>query len=83
MGDHQCGCRSNRSNINHSFSILQIIEMKWENNETEYQLYIELKKVYDSVRREVLFNNFIVVVIPTKLVRLIEMCRTETYSIAK
>jgi hypothetical protein len=56
--------------------------MKWENNVAVHQLFIELKKAYDSVRREVLFNIFIVFVIPTKLVWLIEMWRNETYSIA-
>ena len=45
-----------------------------------YQLFIDLKKVYDSVRREVLYNFLIEFGIPMKLVRLIKMCLTETYS---
>jgi hypothetical protein len=41
---------------------------------------IDLKKAYDSVRREVLCNILVAFGIPMKLVRLIKMCLTETYS---
>jgi hypothetical protein len=53
---------------------------KWEYNEAVHQLFIDLKKAYDSVRREALFNILIESGIPKKLVRLIKMCLTETYS---
>jgi hypothetical protein len=42
-------------------------------NETVYQLFIDFKKAYDSVRREVLYNVLIQFEVPTKLVRLIKM----------
>jgi len=45
-----------------------------------HQLFIEFKKAYDSVRRELLHNILIEFRIPMKLVRLIKMCLTETYS---
>jgi len=45
-----------------------------------HQLFIDFKKAYDSVRREVLYNVLIKFDIPMKLVRLIKMCLTETYS---
>jgi hypothetical protein len=45
-----------------------------------HQLFIDFKKAYDSVRREVLYNILIEVGIPMKLVRLIKMCLSETYS---
>jgi len=44
------------------------------------QLFIDFKKAYDSVRREVLYNILIEFVIPMKLVRLIKMCLNETHS---
>jgi len=51
-----------------------------EYTEEVHQLFIDFKKSYDSVRREVLYNILIEFGIPMKLVRLIKMCLTETYS---
>ena len=45
-----------------------------------HQLFIDFKKAYDSVRREVLYNILMEFGVPTKVVRLIKMCLTETYS---
>jgi hypothetical protein len=45
-----------------------------------HQLFVDFKKAYDSVRREVLYNILIEFGIPLKLVRLIKMCLNETYS---
>jgi hypothetical protein len=44
------------------------------------KLFIEFKKAYDSVRREVLYNILIGYGVPMKLVKLIKMCLNETYS---
>ena len=57
-----------------------MLEKNWEYNEAVHQLFIDLKKAYDSVRREVLYNILIEFCIPMKLVRLIKLCMTETYS---
>jgi hypothetical protein len=43
-------------------------------------LFIDFKKAYDSVRKEVMYNILIESGIPIKLVWLIKMCLTETYS---
>ena len=53
---------------------------KWEYNEEVHQLFIDFKKAYDSVRREVLYKILIEFGIPRKLVRLVKMSATETYS---
>jgi hypothetical protein len=45
-----------------------------------HQLFVDFKKAYDSVRREVLYNFLIEFGIPLKLVRLIQMCLNETCS---
>jgi hypothetical protein len=53
---------------------------KWEYNGTVHQLFIDFKKAYDSVRREVLYNIHTEFGIPRKLVGLIKMHVNETYS---
>jgi len=78
--DHQCGFRRNKSNTDNIFRIRQILEKKWEYNEAMFQLFIDFKKAYDSVGREVLYNILIECGIPKKLVNLIKMCLTERYS---
>jgi hypothetical protein len=50
------------------------------NRSTVHQLFVDFKKAYDSVRREVLYNVLIEFGVPMKLVRLIRMCLNETYS---
>jgi hypothetical protein len=80
IGDHQCGFGCNRSTTDRIFSIRQILEKKWEDNEAVHQLFTDFKKAYDSVRRKVLYNILIEFDIPMKLVRLIKMCLSETYS---
>jgi hypothetical protein len=47
---------------------------------TVHQLFIDFKKAYDSVRREVLYNILIEFGVSMKLVRLFKMCLNETYS---
>ena len=57
-----------------------MLEKKWEYNEVVHQIFTDFKGAYDSVRRELLYNILIEFGIPMKLVRLIKMCLTETYS---
>jgi hypothetical protein len=45
-----------------------------------HQLFVDFKKAYDSVKREVLYNILLRFGIPKKLVRLIKMCLNETCS---
>jgi hypothetical protein len=45
-----------------------------------HQLFIDFKKVYDSVRMEGLCDILVEFGISTKLVRLVKMCVNETYS---
>jgi hypothetical protein len=80
IGDHQCGFRCNRSTTDQIFYIQQILEKKWEYNGRVHQLFIDFKKAYDSVRREVLYNILLEFGIPKKLVRLIKMHLNGTYS---
>jgi hypothetical protein len=47
---------------------------EWEYSGTAHQLLADLKKAYDSVRREVLYNIVVEFGIPKKLVGRIKMC---------
>ena len=53
---------------------------KWEYDGTIHQLFIDFKKAYASFKREVLYNILTEFGIPKKLVRLIKICLSETYS---
>jgi hypothetical protein len=77
--DLQCGFWHTRS-TDQSFFIHQILEKKWEYNETVHQLFINFKKSYDSVRMEVLYNILIDSGVTTKPVRLIKMRLNKTYN---
>jgi hypothetical protein len=52
---------------------------KMEYNEAMRQIFIDLKKGYDSISRNVLYNILTEFVIPMKLVRLIKTYLNETY----
>jgi hypothetical protein len=73
IGDHQCEFRSNRSTVDLIFCIPQILEKKWEYNRTVQQLFVDFKKVYNSLTREILYNIHIEFGIPMKLDRLIKV----------
>jgi hypothetical protein len=47
---------------------------KWEYNETAHQLFTDLKKACDLMRREVTYNSLIEFGAPMEVVRLINMC---------
>jgi hypothetical protein len=70
----------NRSINDEIFYIWQILEKKWEYNRTVHQLFIDFKKAYNSVRREVLYNILTEFGITRKLVGLIKMDLNKTYS---
>jgi hypothetical protein len=53
--DHQCRFQCKKSATVHIFCICQILEKKWEYSETVHQLFIDIIKAYESVRREVLY----------------------------
>jgi hypothetical protein len=54
IGDHQCGSRRNSSTTGQISCNRQILEKKWEYNDRVHQLFVDFKKAYDSVRREIL-----------------------------
>jgi hypothetical protein len=71
IADHQCGFRRNRSTTDHIFFIRQIFGKELEYNEAVHQLFIDFRKVYDSIRKKVLYKLIVEFGIPIKLGRLI------------
>jgi hypothetical protein len=59
------------------FCVPQLLE---EKNETVHHLFVDFKKAYDSIRREVLCSILTEFDVPMKLDRLIKMCLNITYS---
>jgi hypothetical protein len=53
---------------------------KWEYNEAVHELFVDFKKAYDSIMREILCNILIEFKVHMKLVRLIKMCLNKVYS---
>jgi hypothetical protein len=49
IGDHQRGFRRNRSTADQIVCVRQILETKWEYNETVHKPFIYFKIAYDSV----------------------------------
>jgi hypothetical protein len=80
IGNRQRGFRCNISATDQIFYIRHILNKKWQYNGTVHKLFIDFKKAYDSVRRELLYNILIEFGIPRKSIGLIKMCLNETYS---
>jgi hypothetical protein len=68
---------ASRLDVRYRFTALK---KKWEYSGTVHQLFIDFRKSYGSVRREVLYKILIEFGIPRKLVRLIKMCLNGIYS---
>jgi hypothetical protein len=79
IGDHQYGFRRNRL-LTMRFSTFGRYYRKNGSIMGRCIKYLDFKKAYDSVKREVLYNILLEFCIPKKLVRLIKMCLNETYS---
>jgi hypothetical protein len=48
------------------FCTSQIYDKKWEYSVSVHSIFVDFKKAYDSVRREILYNILIEFGIPTK-----------------
>ena len=70
---HQCGFQCNRSITVHIFCIRHILQKKWEYNKVVPHLLTDIKKAYDSVRKEVLYNILTEFGILMKQLKLIQM----------
>ena len=78
IGDYQAGFRSHRSTVDQIFILRQALEKYWEYNKSSYHVFVDFKQAYDSIHRPSLWNILKYFQIPAKLIRLIQMCYTNT-----
>jgi hypothetical protein len=78
-GAHQSGFQCNRSTSAHIFCSYQILEKKLGSYGTVHKVQ-DFNKDYDSLSRELLYNNLIEFGVPIQLIRLIKIRLNETYS---
>jgi len=83
IGDHQCVHRRNNSTSHHIFCIPQILEKKWEFKEVVHQLFINFKKAYDSIRREVFYNISIEIGSPIIMNEIVFHCTYGRFRVVK
>jgi len=70
LGEYQCGFRTNRSTIDHIFTITQTQEKAYECNIHLHNLFLDFKQAFNSVNRDRMLNDLMILVIPKKLVQL-------------
>jgi hypothetical protein len=73
LEDYQCGYRVNRSTTDHIFNIRQTQETAYEYNIHLHDLFIDFKQAFDSVNRDRILNDLLILGIPKKLVQLISV----------
>ena len=55
LPESQCGFRKGRSYTDMIFVVRQLIEKSWKHKSKAFFTFIDLKKVFDSVPREVMW----------------------------
>jgi len=71
LGDYQYGFRTNRSTIDHIFTIRKVQEKAYEYNIHLHNLYIDFKQASYSVNRSRMLNDLMLLGIPKKLTQLV------------
>ena len=71
LGEYQCGFRANRSSIDHIFTKIQTQEKAYEYNIDLHNLFLDSKQAFDSVNRDGMLNDRMILGISKKLVQLI------------
>jgi hypothetical protein len=78
IGSYQSGYRKGKSTIDQLSVIGKIIKKKYEYRKNMWQLFIDFKKMYNSVHKESLYNIMHEFGFPRKLIRLVKLCMENT-----
>jgi len=79
IGEYQCGFTRGKSITDHIFSIRQIMEKYYEYYKDLFITFVNFKQAYDSVNRQQLWTVLKNFGIPGNLVKMIEICKLNTY----
>ena len=72
LPDAQCGFRSGRSCTDQIFVVRQIVEKLYEHRSPGFLVFIDLRKAYDSIPREALWQALELLGAPPQLVQVIK-----------
>lgn len=74
LGENRCGFRKGRLTTGQLSIIGEILEKKYEYWQSIWQLFVDFKKAYDSIRRERLYNIMDEVGVSEKPIFLTKIC---------
>ena len=78
LTESQCGFRSKRSTIDMIFSIRQIQEKSIEQNQELYVIFVDFRKVFDTVNRPMLWKALELFGCPASLIEIIKQFHSGT-----
>jgi len=73
MRDYQAGFKTNRSTIDHMYTIRQIMEKNYEHKIELNELFIDFRQAFDTVYKSRIIETLKLIEIPSKLIKLIKM----------
>jgi len=79
IGEYQIRFTRGKSTTDHVFTVRQIMEKYYEYDKDLFMIFVDFKQVYDSINRQQLWIALRNFGIPEKLVKMIEICNSNTY----
>jgi sorting nexin-29 len=80
VGGYQCRFRKGRSTTDHIFVVRQLMEKHYEYAKDLHMAFVDYKQAYDSIDRERLWEALRAFGIPMKIIKMIKLCKSKTYS---
>ena len=77
LPESQCGFRRNRGCADAIFSVRQLVEKSYEHRSKLFCVFVDLRKAYDSVPREALWQALLRLGVPPQAVALVKSFHTD------
>jgi sorting nexin-29 len=78
LGEYQSGFRPKRSTTDQIFIMIQMLEKHIERDSDLYMLFVQFTQAFDSVNRKKLIESMNKMIIPHKIIRMVEMTVNHT-----